>query len=152
MVTLMSLTEPRRDLVLSQLRVWSNVSNHFRLSPASVLERIQTTSSCAWLFAAAVAALAFPGGTIQAFLAGWGYGATSPVTFLAVVVPPMACVVVSYLSWVLWLCPQCGWPFRLAWFRNGWLTRQCVHCGLPMWDAPLKMKPDGKSPMLDELA
>jgi hypothetical protein len=93
-----------------------------------------------------------PGGTIQAFLAGWGYGATSPVTFLAVVVPPMACVAVCYLRWVFWLCPQCGWPFRLAWFRNGWLTRHCLHCGLPMWDAPVKMKPDGKSPFLDELA
>jgi hypothetical protein len=89
-----------------------------------------------------------PGALIQDFLAGCGFNAISLVTFLAVVVPPLACVAVVYLRWIFWLCPQCGWPFRLTWLGVHWFTRRCVHCGLPMWGVPEKMK--GKSLIFDE--
>lgn len=90
-----------------------------------------------------------PGAMIQDFLAGCGINASSPFCFLAVGLPPLACVAVAYLRWIFWPCPQCGWPFRVTWLGVHWLTRGCVHCGLPMWGIPGKMKE--KSLIVDEV-
>ena len=80
-----------------------------------------------------------PGGTIEHVLAGYGFNATNGVTFLAVVVPPMACVMVAHLRLMCWPCPRCGRSFHLSWWYGNAFARRCVHCGLPKWTP--KQKP-----------
>ncbi len=80
-----------------------------------------------------------PGGMIQHALAGYGFKATSGVTFLAVLMPPMAFLMVTHLRRMLWPCPQCGRSFHVCgWYGNAF-ARRCVHCGLPRW--ALKQEP-----------
>jgi hypothetical protein len=74
-----------------------------------------------------------PGATIHHVLAGYGYSAASLVTFLAVVVPPMACVMVACLRVMAWPCPGCGRFFHVRWYYGNVFARRCVHCGLPKW-------------------
>ena len=55
----------------------------------------------------------------------------SGVTFLAVLMPPMAFLMVTHLRRMLWPCPQCGRSFHVCgWYGNAF-ARRCVHCGLP---------------------
>jgi hypothetical protein len=75
----------------------------------------------------------FPGGMIQHILAGYGFRANSLVTFLAVVVPPMACMMVAHLRLMFWPCPHCGRSFHVCWWYGNAFARRCVHCGLPKW-------------------
>ncbi len=92
-----------------------------------------------WLAILSLPLWLVPMGTIQHFLAGRGYGATSLVTFLAVV-PPLACLAVVSLRRTFWPCPSCGRPFHTTWwYGNNWFARQCGHCGLPKWTS--KQKP-----------
>jgi hypothetical protein len=74
-----------------------------------------------------------PGGMIQHVLAGFGFGAASLVTFLVVVVPPLACVGIGYLRLIFWPCPHCGSCFHVTWWYGNMFARRCVHCGLPKW-------------------
>jgi hypothetical protein len=83
----------------------------------------------------------FPGATLQDYLAGRGYDGRSLVTFLVVLVPPMACLMVVSLRLIFWPCPRCGRPLHCTWwYGNPWFARQCLHCGLPKWTP--KQKPD----------
>jgi hypothetical protein len=79
-----------------------------------------------------------PGGMIQHVLAGHGYRANSGLTFLAVVVPPMACLLVAHLRLIFWPCPLCGRSFHVSWWYGNAFARRCVHCGLPKWSAKQK--------------
>jgi hypothetical protein len=79
-----------------------------------------------------------PGGTIQHVLAGYGFNATSWVTFVAVVLPPLACVMVAHLWRMCWPCPCCGRWFHVTWWYGNAFARRCVHCGLPKWTSKEK--------------
>lgn len=92
----------------------------------------------------------FPGALIQYFLARRGFDSGSPIQFLLVVLPPFPYLVATYLRYIFWPCPECGRPFHATLLTGAWLfVRQCVHCGLPKWELPPKMK--GKAPVFDEL-
>jgi hypothetical protein len=85
-----------------------------------------------------LALLLFPlwfaaGVIIEHVLAGYGCKAPSGLAFLAVAMPPMACLVVTHLRRMLWPCPQCGRSFHVAWWYGNAFARRCVHCGLPKW-------------------
>jgi hypothetical protein len=74
-----------------------------------------------------------PGAAIGYFLTRYGFNATSWVTVVAVVLPPLACVMVAHLRLMRWSCPSCGRCFHVCWWHGNVFARRCVHCGLPRW-------------------
>jgi hypothetical protein len=73
------------------------------------------------------------GAIVLEFFAGREFPRTGLVTFVAVLLPPMACLMFAYLRWIFWPCPSCGRPFFLTWLGNNCFARRCLHCGLPKW-------------------
>ncbi len=82
----------------------------------------------------------FPLSAIEYMLGSLGTDIGNIVVFLVIASVMLGFVASPYLRWILWPCPQCGRPFQLSWLGTRWFTRECVHCGLPKWELPAKMK------------
>ena len=74
-----------------------------------------------------------PGAMIQHFVIDYGYDANGLVTLIIVMLPPMACLVVTHLRLMHWPCPRCGRSFHVSWLYGNPFARRCVNCGLPKW-------------------
>jgi predicted RNA-binding Zn-ribbon protein involved in translation (DUF1610 family) len=67
----------------------------------------------------------FTAAVVGAIVAEW---VITPVVVASVIYLPVFVTAADHLT--DWRCPRCGNVFAVRWYKLGFLSQRCVHCGL----------------------